>query len=397
MNNIKNIEQLRGDTPGCSNVIFANNAGASLSSRNIWNAINSYQNEELEFGALSAEITYRDRIDQFYALTAELIGAKPNEISWATSATHAWNMAFSALDLRDGDRIITHQTEYASNSIAMLRRQQEVDFNIDHLEFNTDGSIDPTAVKNKITPKTKFISVTHVPTQGGCINDIETVGAISREFGIPYLVDASLSVGQLNLDIKDINCDFLCGAGRKFLRGPRGSGFLYCNGHSSNSINMPQPIDVTSINWRGGSNFDLKKNANKFETLEYSAANKYGLALATKQAVELGTKWIEQRTSELGLMFRSGIDQIPNLQSHQVGVQRGGVVSFACDKMSCVDLVDKLFEQGIEMTSIPSIYSPLAYQEKKMHDIMRASFHYFNTEQEVDDVLMLIREITKNN
>lgn len=222
-----NIEQIRNETPGCKYVLHFNNAGAALPPQPVLQAIKDHLDLEATIGGYEAAQCALDKIQKFYETAAHLIHCQPEEIAFLENATRAWDMAFYSFKFNPGDKILTCASEYASNYLAFLHRAKHVGVSIEIIQNDSSGQLDLDALKRKIDRRVKLIAITHIPTQGGLINPAAEVGKIANAHHIPYLLDTTQSIGQLPIDVQEIGCDFLCATGRKFLRGPRGTGFLY--------------------------------------------------------------------------------------------------------------------------------------------------------------------------
>ena len=260
------IERVRADSPACQHVLHFNNAGASLMPAPVFDAVQRVLHEENAVGGYEAERRASEDLAAFYAEFAGLLNAETDEIAYVENATRAWDMAFYGLDLRAGDRIITHGSEYASNYLAFLQQAKRRDLHIDIAPSDRFGQIDLEGLERLINPKTRLIAITHVPTQGGLVNPAVDVGKIARRHSLLYMLDACQSVGQIDVDVKAIGCDVLSGTGRKFLRGPRGTGFLYVRREALQQIEPPF-LDLHAAGWTGPQSYELADGARPLREL----------------------------------------------------------------------------------------------------------------------------------
>src|SRR5262249_42304584 len=152
---------------------------------------------------------------------ARLLNAHREEIAVVENATRAWDMAFYAFAFRPGDRILTGRAEYSSNWIALRQVAQKTGAVVEMVEEDEHGRLDLAELGRRLDPSVKLISLVHVPTDVGLVNPAKEVGRLARSAGVPLLLDACQSVGQLPLDVEELGCDILSGTGRKYLRGPR--------------------------------------------------------------------------------------------------------------------------------------------------------------------------------
>jgi cysteine desulfurase / selenocysteine lyase len=386
------IAKFRAQTKGVNNVLHFNNAGASLPPDIVHNTVVQHLEREREIGGYEAKAEAITRFDQFYFEVAKLIGAKPSEIAFIENATRAWDMAFYSLPLTAGDEIITIEAEYASNYLAYLQAAKHKGVIVKVAPSDVSGQVDVAALEKLITKKTKLISVTHVPSQGGLINPAAEIGKVAKAHGILYLLDACQSVGQLAIDVNEIGCDMLSATGRKFLRGPRGTGFLYVKEALANTLE-PVFIDLHAAQWLDGNKYELTKGAIRFENWECFYAGKLGLMEAAKYANKIGMNKIASRNAHLSSLLREGLAKIRGIHLTDLGVNKSAIVTFYKDGVSPEECHAKLRAQNINVSVSPSSYARLDLGVRKLDSLIRSSIHYYNTESEIETFCRAVSSI----
>lgn len=391
MKNIQ-IEKARQDTPGCNNVLHFNNAGAALIPSPVLHAVKEYIELESQIGAYETAIKEEDKIRNFYPTVAEFIHAKPSEISFIENATRAWDMAFYSLSFKPGDKIITTVSEYASNYIAFLQVAKRHGAVIDVIPNDSTGQVSVEALKKSLDSKTKLISLTHIPTQGGLVNPAEEVGKIANDAGVFYLLDATQSIGQMPIDVNKIGCDALCATGRKYLRGPRGTGFLYVK--ESRLIQMDPPfLDMHAANWSSDNAYTIMNDGRRFETWEMSYANLVGLSTAIQYAKSWGIDNIWNRIQELSSKLRQELANIPGITLEDLGAQKCGIVTFIYDKIDPKALCLKLRERKINVSVSYEDHARLDLGSRHLPAVVRSSVHYYNTEEEIHRFIAELKKL----
>lgn len=377
-----NINKLREDTIGCEQVLHFNNAGAALQPKPVIASIKHHLDLEASIGGYEAAEAVKDENELFYDLAARLINCSRDEIAYANNATHAWDMAFYSIDFKINDKILTCQSEYASNYLAFLHAAKRNGVVIDIVPNDDHGQIDVEVLRKKIDGRVKLIAITHVPTQGGLINPVKEVGSIAKQYGVQFLLDATQSIGQIPIDVKEIKCDFLCATGRKFLRGPRGTGFLYV---SKNVIQECDPpfIDLHSATLIKIDRYELKNNASRFETWEQNIAAKLGLKTAIQYSLDLGLPEIWKRIQHLAKLLRQRLAEIDSIKIQDLGVNQCGIISFTCKNKFPKEIKNYLTTKNMNVSVSLQEYAPLDLIQRKITSLVRASLHYYNTEEEI--------------
>lgn len=388
----KTLEQLRRETPSCEKVTHLNNAGTALSPEIVTATVIDHLKLEQEIGGYEAEVARQDQLEKVYQSLARLVGARPEEIAIAQNATRAWDMIFYAIPLKRGDQLITCRNEYASNYLAFLQRQKEIGFEIVVLDNDESGTVCPDSLRERLTDRTKIVAINHVPTNGGAIQPAEELGAVLREHPAFYLLDACQSVGQVPIEVEKIGCDALTATGRKYLRGPRGIGFLYLRSSLVQQLDPPF-IDLHAATWTGPSTYKFRDDARRFETYEVFLAGKLGLGAAAEYALQLDQDWASARLAELAESTRIKLRAIPGVEVHDLGRRKGGILTFTVASRDPERIREILSTQNINIWTCTVRSARLDMEARNLDIMARASFHYYNTEAEVEKFVGAIEEI----
>ena len=391
------VERARRDTPGTEKVAHLNNAGAALPPVQVTDAVVAHLHREAEMGGYEAAAAAADQVERTYAAIAELIGARPDEIAVIENATRAWDMAFYGMRFAPGDRILTARAEYASNVIAFLQVAARTGAVIEVVDDDEFGQVSVSDLRRRLgdgNGTVKLVAITHVPTQGGLVNPAEEIGAATQEAGVPFLLDACQSVGQLPVDVRGIGCDILTATGRKFLRGPRGTGFLYVRRELIDQLEPPF-LDLHAATWTAPDRYEVRPDARRFENWETNYAAKIGLGVAVDYALSWGLEPIQARVTALAERLRQQLTAVEGVTVHDQGVRRCGIVTFTVDGVAAEDVQRRLAAQGVNVSVSLVEYARLDLQHRGLPDLVRASVHYYNTDDELDRLISALPDRVK--
>ncbi len=386
------VTRARRDTPGCEHVLHFNNAGAALMPEPVVATVRRHLELEARLGGYEAAASERERVAAVYDSIAGLIGCEPAEVAVVENATRAWDMAFYSLELREGDRILTSVGEYASNYLAFLQVARRTGARVDVVPNDEDGQISVAALADRIDGRTRLVAVSHVPTNGGLVQPVAAIGAVARSAGVPFLLDACQSVGHMPVDIGAIGCDMLSGTSRKYLRGPRGQGFLYVRQDLAERLEPPM-IDLHAATWDGPDSYRLQPGARRFENWETNVAAKLGLGTAVDYARGWGLESIYHWVQALADLLRRRLAEVPGVTIHDAGVERCGIVSFAAAQAGAAAIKEALAERAIHVEVSSPASTPLDATRRALPPLVRASVHYYNTETEVDRFCAAVAEV----
>jgi selenocysteine lyase/cysteine desulfurase len=388
------VERVRADTPGCREVIHLNNAGASLPPRVVVDTVVEHLELEARVGGYAAGDMVAARNDAVYDSVASLLGAARDEIALVENATRAWDMAFYALagSFTAGDRVLTSRAEYASNVIAFLQIAARTGARVEVVPDDDDGQLSVDALAAMLDDGVRLIAISWIPTQGGLVNPAAAVGAVARAAGIPYLLDGCQAAGQLPIDVDALGCDFLSATGRKYLRGPRGTGFLYVRREWLGVLEPPF-LDVHAARWTAGNEIVVRDDARRFESWEHSVANRLGLGAAVDYALAVGIDEITARVVDLAARLRERLVTINGLSLHDEGVERCGIVTFTIAGADPYELAARLRDQAINISVSTIDFARFDFEARGLDAVNRASVHYYNTEDELARFVAALREV----
>ena len=384
------VDKARAETRGCGGITHLNHAGSSLMPAPVADLLIGWQREEEFRGGYETRNRRDAELRNFYEAGARLLNCNRKEVAFIENATRAWDMAFYSLELGPGDKILTTVSEYGSNMIGYLHRAKHTGCEVVIVPDDEHGQIDLEALEAAIDDKVKLISISHVPTGGGLVNPAAEVGKIAKQHNIPYLLDACQSAGQMPLDVDELGCDFLSLTGRKYLRGPRGTGLLYVRGDWIERLDPPL-LDQHAAELVSESEYVVRSDAKKFENWECHFAGKAALGAAMDYAMGWGLENIKARIYELATSLRAQLSDIPGVTLTDLGEEKCGIVTWMKDGLVPGEFKQLALHHGINISVSGDSGSRVTYDRRGLKQTVRSSVHYINTEAELERFVALVR------
>ena len=388
------INKVRKDTPNCIDKLFFDSAGSSLMPICVRERIDEYLKEEEREGGYTVHRNRLDDLEKFYPNTAQLINAKPRNIAFTHDATHAYAKALSSIPFSQGDVILTTDDDYVSNYLNFISMQKRMGIQVARVKNLENGDLDLADFEDKvISLKPKLVSVTHIPTNSGLIQNVKRVGEICKKQDTIFLLDACQSVGQIPIDVQALGCDFMSVTGRKFLRGPRGTGFLYVSDRILERELTPLYIDLQGATWVNSDTFTMVDTARRFETWESPYALIMGLNEAIKYALNVGMSSIKANNDRLCTLLRSNLNNIPGVAQFDKGTSKGSLITFKKKDLTKEQTIKFLNDHSVYYSMSTREGALIDYDKKKVDWCIRISPHYFNTKAEIEHLSELIESM----
>jgi selenocysteine lyase/cysteine desulfurase len=388
------LARWRAETPGCEHLIHLNNAGAALVPRTVRDAIDAHLDLEERLGGYEAAEDQAAQLHAAYDSVACLLGARARNIAVVQNSTVAYAQAISAFDFEPGDVVLTSRSDYASNQIIFLSLARRRGVEVVRAPDAAEGGIDPDAARRLVSRRRPaLVALTWVPTNSGLVQPVEAVGRICQEAGVPYLVDACQAVGQMPIDVQLLGCDYLAAAARKFLRGPRGVGFLYVSDQRLEAGAHPLLVDMHGATWVEADAFDLTPDARRFESWEFAYALVLGLGAAAAYALDVGVDNARDRARELASYARTRLAMVPGVRVLDRGPELCAIVTAAVAGRDAKEIKLTLRARGINTSSPEREDAVIDMDEKQASSALRISPHYYNTKEEIDIAIDALKEI----
>jgi selenocysteine lyase/cysteine desulfurase len=396
------IQKFRNETSGTRNIIHLNNAGAGLMPDIVTKAQLDHVRLESEIGGYEAAEYKSDMIRAFYDQAALLFNCKPTNIAFTASATDSYTRALSSVPFKKGDIILTDKDDFVSNQIQFLSLQKRLGIEIIHINNAPAGGVDLNDLEKKLKKhQPRLLAITHIPTNSGLVQPVNEIAKIFCSYTQRYpgrtwyILDACQSAGQMKLDVKKLQCDFLSLTGRKYLRGPRGTGALYISDKALHAGLEPMYLDMRGAEWTEKGKYKQQPDARRFEDWEFA----YSTVIGTKTAIEycrsIGEDKIWQQVKLLSDITRRKLSELDELKILDRGAENSGSVTFHIARSRPEFIVHELLKRKINVVASYRAYGLIDFDEKGVGWVIRASPHYYNTITEIEIFIEALKEIIK--
>jgi selenocysteine lyase/cysteine desulfurase len=358
-------------------------------------AITDHIGLEAEIGGYEAADARADDISRGYDDLAQLIGARRENIAVVGSATAGFIQALSSFDFAPGDAIVTTRCDYTSNQIQYLALSRRLGVEIVHAADLPEGGVDPASVREIVRRRRpRLVAVSWIPTNSGLVQDVEGVGVVCEEAGVPYVVDACQAVGQLPIDVARLRCDYLSATARKFMRGPRGIGFMYASDRALERGDHPLFVDMRGARWTAADSYEVAPSARRYEDWEFPYALVLGQAAAARYALDVGVEVARARAWALAAPLREALGSMAGVRVLDRGMTRCAIVTFDVAGRHADGIVRALADRRINAVASLREFGIYDFEAKGVQTAVRLSPHYYNTEAEIAEAVAALGEIT---
>ncbi len=393
------IETIRAETSGVQTVNHLNNAGASLPPRQVVDAVVEYLRQEELAGGYETAATRIDDLDEVYRATSKYLSCQVHEVAFTTNASEGWWRAFSSVPLTVGDKILVNRSEFQANAFGWLQaKERGVDVEV--VPNTAEGLIDLDALSAMLDEQVKLISMTMISMSNGAVQPAAAVGELVENTNAIFLLDACQAAGQLPLSVDEIKCDFLAYTGRKFMRGPRGTGILYARESVIDKLGPTPFVDGRSALWSDQTSYRYHDHARRFEMGEFSYGAKVGLGVATNYMLDIGIDAIAARIRSLATSLREQLASVPSVVVVDEGGHQSGIVTFTLEPLTggseptdLSEIQAALGQRGINLSAPMCTNAQLDIGARSIQQVLRAGVHYFNTESELSALVEALADL----
>ncbi len=396
-------KKIRKDFPMLNNnikmqekdLIFLDNASTTFKPSCVLDTIKCYYNFETS-NSHRGDYDLCFNIDNKIAETRQILGhfinANPNEIVFTSGASMSMNLiayGFGVKYLTKEDEVLLTQAEHASNVLPWFKVHELTGCKISYIPLTSDGRITLENVKKAITKHTKIISMAHVSNVLGYINDVKTIAKIAHEHNIIFVCDGAQSVPHMEIDVKDLDVDFLVFSGHKMC-GPTGIGVLY------GKYDLLEKMDPLMSGGGMNAKFDMcgdvsyLKPPERFEAGTINIEGILGLGAATKYLMNLGMSNIRRYETKLRQYLISKLENNPNVIIYNQNAE-AGILTFNVKGVFAQDEATYLNSKGIAIRSGQHC-AKILIDFLGVVATCRASIYFYTSKEEIDKFVDAIND-----
>ncbi len=386
------VDHERRATSGSSKGHHFNAAGSALPAAATVHAVTAHLAREEELGGYEAAAQMREQVDEVYRSAARLIGAQEEEIALFDSATTGLRVFIDALRIAPGQRIIASRSTYVSHALHLLTIARERGVPLVIAPVDQNRCVDLGALEDLLADGVpSLVTVAHIPTSSGLVEPAAAIGALVARYGGTFVLDATQSIGHLVSDVDDLGCDILVTTGRKFLRGPRGTGFAYVRGSRIAEL-LPTAPDVRGATWSTPLDWELTPGARRFESWEASVASRLGLGAAIDAAIGRGAQATQDWLLWRGQQLRSALAELPDVRVVDPEGAQSAIVTFVVADQPSADVATALARRSVRVVSVPQSHGQWDLGDRAIPNVVRASPHVYNDDNDLEVLIDAVRE-----
>lgn len=382
------------------NYVYVNSAAASPPPRQVVDTSIDYLQKTASLGPYlpSFREEVYQKIEETREKAAKFIGAKTSEMAFVKNGTEGINFIANGLTWNKGDEIILADIEFHSNYTPWLKLRDKKKVHLKIIKTDFSGVIDVNLIEQEISNRTKLITVSHLSNASGALQHIEKICEIAKKRDVLTLINASQTLGLIPINVQELDCDFLTGCGRKWLRGPEGSGILYIR------ESLVESIEPTIIGW-GGTTWDFETNeyyylstARRVEAGCPIVPSILGLGAAIDYAQNIG---IEEIVTKVEALTRYSFQQLSVIEGIAIYgpkniENRLAIIPFNVEGLHPDEITNYLEKNNIIIES-GTFMANMLLQHYGINKMVRISPHYFNTKVEIDFIVTLIKFLKKRS
>ena len=376
------------------NLIYLDNAATTLKPKSVIDGINDYYNNA-SVNIHRGDYNLSLKVENEYELVREKVRSfincdNSNEIIFTSGTTDSLNrivFGFMRKILKTGDEVLLTKAEHASNILPWIKLSEEIGIVIRYIELD-NNLLTVEKVKEAITPNTRVISIAHVTNVLGDIRPIKEIGSLAHQNNIYMVVDGAQSVPHIKVDVKDLNIDFLAFSAHKML-GPTGVGVLY---GKYSLLELMEPLTLgggMNASFDSIGNYEYKSIPTRFEAGTPNIAGVLGLGKAIDYINSIGIDNITKHELELKRYFIEKSKDIPNLIIYNKDIP-GSMIAFNIDGVFSQDTALYLNHYNVCVRA-GNHCAKILKDEIDVKNTCRISFYFYNTFEEIDRVIELLR------